>query len=87
LITGPTALRCGDELRLQGLVDALVRDHARRRGAPLARRAERRPEDRLDREVDVRVVEDDDRVLAAELQMHVLEVVGCRLRHRDARLA
>src|SRR5207248_6980533 len=75
------------ELRLQRLVDLLVRDHARRGGAALTRRSERRPEDALDREIDVGVVENDDRVLAAELEVHVLEPVGRGLRHRDAGLA
>src|SRR5205814_8944896 len=54
-----------DEPRLQLLVRALLHDHARGRGAALAGSAEGRPEDPLDRELEIGVVEDDDRVLAA----------------------
>ena len=39
------------------------------------------------REVEVGVVHDDDRVLAAELEVDVLEVVGRVPHHRDAGLA
>ena len=56
--------------------------------AALARGAERRPDDPVDREVEVGVVHHDDRVLAAELEVDVLEVVGGRLRSTvDAGLA
>ena len=49
--------------------------------------AERRPDDPLGREVEIGVVEHDHRVLAAELEMDVLEVVRGGLHHRDAGLA
>ena len=75
-VAEPQLLGALDELRLELVVDLLVRDHAARRGAALAGRAERRPEDPLDREVDVGVVHDDDRVLAAELEVDVLEVAA-----------
>ena len=88
LMTGPTSTpssqpgprrSCSAALtrrRLQVLVDPVLRDHARGGGAALAGGAERRPDDPLDREVEVGVVEDDDRVLAAELEVDVLEVVS-----------
>ncbi len=62
-------------------------DHAARRRAALARGAERRPDDAVDGEVEVSVVHDDDRVLAAELEMDVLEAFGRRFQHLHARLA
>ena len=65
----------GDELRLELAVDLLVDDHAARRGAALAGGAERRPDDPVGGEVEVGVVHDDDRVLAAELEVDALEVV------------
>ena len=98
-MTGPTSVSSSqptpsrsfsaspDEPRRELVVDALLRDHAARRGAALAGGAERRPEDPLDGEVEVGVVEDDDRVLAAELEVDVLEAVGRVLRDLDARLA
>ena len=76
-----------DEPLLQLAVDRLVHDHAARGGAALARGAERRPDDPLDGEVEIGVVHDDDPVLAAELEMDVLEVVGGVLRHEHAGLA
>ena len=63
-----------------------MHDHAARRRAALAGGAEGRPDDPLDREVEVGVVHDDDPVLAAELEMDVLELVGGVLRHEHARL-
>ena len=81
------ALRCGDELRLQRVVCARLDDHARRGRAALARGAERRPEDPLDRELEIGVVEDDGRVLATELEVDVLEVVGCVAHHLHPGLA
>ena len=62
-------------------------DDAARRRAALARRAERRPEDPVEREVEVGVVHDDDRVLAAELEVDVLQPLGGGLEHLDAGLA
>src|SRR5205085_1135412 len=67
------ALRAVDQAVDEAVVDAGLRDHAARCGAALARRAVRRPEDRADGEVEVGVVEHDDGVLAAELQVRVLE--------------
>ena len=99
LITGPRSVsgipagadphRLGalDEPLLQLAVDGLVHDHAARGRAALAGRAERRPDDALDGEVEVGVVHDDDPVLAAELEVDVLQVVGGRLRHEHAGLA
>src|SRR6185503_7906073 len=63
----PQLLDALDEARLELVVRALLDDHARRGGAALTRGAERRPENPVDRELDVGIVEDDDRVLAAEL--------------------
>src|SRR5579862_4993393 len=76
-----------DETLLQGVVHLLVRDHARRSGAALARRPECRPHDAVDGEVEIRVVHDDDRVLAAELEVHVLERVRAGGEHLHAGLA
>ena len=61
-------------------------DDAAGRGAALAGGAERRPDDAVDGEIEVGVVHDDDPVLAAELQVDVLEVLGGGLEHRDAGL-
>ena len=69
------------------VVEALVDDDAARRGAALTGGTERRPEDPVDREVEVGVVHDDDRVLAAELEVHVLEPLGRCLEHLHAGLA
>ena len=55
--------------------------------AALAGRAERRPDDAVHGEVEVGVVHDDDPVLAAQLEVDVLEPFGGGLEHRDARLA
>src|SRR5205823_5906063 len=52
----PQLLRALDELALQLVVHRLVRDHATRGRAALAGGAERRPDDPLDGEIDVRVV-------------------------------
>src|SRR5207248_10114298 len=83
----PHLLRSGDELRLQRVVDALLDDDATRGGAALAGGAEGRPDDPVDGEVEVGVVEDDDGVLAAELEVDVLERVGRVPHHLDAGLA
>ena len=83
----PHRLGARDEPLLQLVVDGLVHDHAARRRAALAGGAERRPDDALDGEVEVGVVHDDDPVLAAELEVDVLEAVRGGLRHEHARLA
>ena len=83
----PHLLGARDEPLLQLAVDRLVDDHAARGRAALPGGAEGRPDDPLHRELEVGVVHDDDRVLAAELEVDVLEVVGGRLRDRDSRLA
>ena len=62
-------------------------DDAARRGAALARRPERRPEDPFEREIEIGVVHDDDRVLAPELEVDVLQSLGGGLEHLDAGLA
>ena len=62
-------------------------DDAAGRRAALAGRAERRPDDAVHGEVEVGVVHDDDPVLAAELEVDVLEPFGGGLEHRNARLA
>ena len=72
---------------MECVVDATLRDHARRGRAALPGGAERRPEDPVDGELDVGVVENDDRVLASELEVDVRERVGRGLQHLDARLA
>src|SRR5436190_14896623 len=76
-----------DEARLQLLVGAFLDDHARGRGAALAGGAEGRPENPLDRELEIGVLEDDDRILAAQLEVDVLQVVGGVPHHLDAGLA
>src|SRR5262249_34505089 len=81
------SLGCGHEPRRELVVDPLVHDHAARSGAALARRPERRPQDPLHRELEIRVVHDDDRVLPAELEADVLEAVGGRLEAGYACLA
>src|SRR5207249_2112851 len=58
-----------------------------RGGAPLAGGAERRPDDALDREVDVCVIEDDDRVLPAELSGDAFEQTSGDLADVRARVA
>src|SRR5205823_313833 len=52
--------------------DALLDDQAAGCCAALPGRAERAPQDRLDSQVKIRVVHDDDRVLAAEFQADFL---------------
>ena len=54
--------------------DGTVGDDPGRGGAALPRGAERGPDDPLEREVEVRVVHDDDRVLPAKLRRHALEL-------------
>jgi hypothetical protein len=64
-----------------------VHDHAAGGGAALTGRPERRPHDAVDGQVEVGVVHDDDGVLAAELEVDVLELVRARTHHLDAGLA
>ena len=61
----------------------MTREHGR---APLAGRPERGPQDPVGREVEVRVLEHDDGVLAAELEAQSLELAAGPLRDRPARL-
>ena len=62
-----------DQLLDELVVDALVHEQPRGGRAALAGRAERAPDRAVDRQVDVRVVHDEDRVLAAHLQVQALE--------------
>src|SRR4051812_3425277 len=62
--TEPHPLRGGDELGLKLAVDLFVHDHAAGGRAALPRGAEGGPDDPLGREVEVRVVEDEHRILA-----------------------
>ena len=82
----PERLRALDETGGERVVEALVDDDAARRRAALAGGAERRPDDAVDGEVEVGVVHDDDRVLAAELEVDVLQTLGGRLEHLHAGL-
>src|SRR6266540_5636231 len=82
----PQLLRLGDQAGNELVIDGLVRTDSARRRAAMARGAERGPDDALDGQVEIGVVEDDDRVLAAQLEVHVLEPVGRGLRHCDTRL-
>src|SRR6266487_443161 len=63
----PHLLDARDEARGELVVDGLVDDHAARGRAALARGAESRPDDAVDGQIEIGVVHDDDRVLAAEL--------------------
>jgi hypothetical protein len=54
-------------------VDLLVHDEAARRGAALPGRAEATPETALDGQLELRVIHDDDHVLAAHLEVDFLE--------------
>ena len=74
-------LRAGDELVLERLQDVFVDEQPGRRRAALARRPERAPERAVDREVHVRVVEYQDRVLSAHLQVKALVLL--RAFHAD----
>src|SRR5919205_346240 len=76
-----------DELRLERVVHTVLDDHAARGRAALAGGAEGRPDDPVDGQVEIGVVEDDDRVLAAELEVDVLERVGRVPHHLDPGLA
>ena len=64
-----------------------MNDDATRRRAALPGRAERRPQDPVEREVEVGVVHDDDRVLATELEVDVLQPLGGGLEHLDTGVA
>ena len=63
-----------------------MHDHAARSGAALTGRAEGGPEDAVDGEVEVGVVHHDDRVLAAELEVDVLQAFRRRLETSHAGL-
>jgi hypothetical protein len=67
------------------VVDPWGHQHAGGRRAVLAGIEESGAGDALGGLLDVGVVEDDDRCLAAELEMHALEVGRCRLGHLHAR--
>ena len=64
----------------QRLGDRSLHDHPRAGRAALAGRPEGRPEDAVRREVEVRVPQDDDAVLAAQLQRDALEPPAGALR-------
>ncbi len=72
---------------LERVVDLLLDDHAAGSGTALARGSERRPEDAFDGEVEIGVLQDDDPVLAAELEVDVLETIRRRLQDGDTGLA
>ena len=74
------AARAPLEALEQRLHDAPLDDHPRARGAALAGRPERRPEDPVGGQVEVRVGEHDDTVLAAELEAEALEAPARLLR-------
>ena len=68
------------------LVDRLVHEQARGRRAALAGRAERAPDRAVDGEIHVRVLHDEDRVLAAHLEVQPLERRSAGLRDPPADL-
>ena len=82
LITGPTSLErvdAGGEPLDERVVDRVEHDDPARSRAPLAGVRERRRERPLDRPVEVGVVADDERVLAAELHDRLREPAARRL--------
>ena len=99
LMTGPTSVSSSqpgpsvsfstaDTSRLESSpYHLLVDDDPARSGAALTGGAERRPDDPVDGQVEVGVVEDDDRVLAAELEVDPLEVLRAVLHDGHARVA
>ncbi len=72
--------RPGLEAAAQVVRDGRVHDHPRARRAPLARGPERRPQDPVHGEVEVGVAQDDNGVLAAELEADALEQAARPLR-------
>ena len=66
------AARAIDQPAEELVVDARLQDQPARRRAALARRAERAPEHAVEREIEVGVVHDDHRVLAAHLERQAL---------------
>src|SRR3954447_11274561 len=71
-VAEPQALRARRDPVDELVHDRPFRDDTRARRASLAGRAERRPHDAVDGEVEIGIAEDDDRVLAAELEAHPL---------------
>ena len=85
LITGPTSVEPLDRREQplsERVVDGVEDDDAARRGAPLAGVRERRGERPLDRAVEVGVVADDERVLAAQLHAGLRQAATGRLGDR-----
>ncbi len=76
------ALGPRDEPLDQRVVDGVLDDHARAGRAALAGRTERGPQDPVGGQVEVGVGEDDDAVLAAELERHALQSSCRALRDR-----
>src|SRR5207344_1740245 len=72
-IAHPQRLGACGKLFEERLVEFLVHDHAARRGAALAAGPEAAPEAAFHRQFQVGVVHDQDDVLAAHLEMHLLE--------------
>ena len=99
LTTGPTSVAssrpsprrsfsvCSTSFDASASYDGRAGDDAAGGRAPLARRAECGPEDSLDCEVEVGVVHDDDRVLAAQLEVDVLQIGSAVLGGLDPHLA
>ena len=83
LVRGGLLDECGDQL----VVNRRGREDPRRRGAVLTGVEVAGHRDGLGRRRDVGVVEDDDRRLAAELEMDALQVARRRLRDLECRHA
>jgi hypothetical protein len=72
-VADPERFRASHELFEKRLVELLVHDDTARRGAALAARAKATPQAPLHRQLEVRIVHDHDDVLAAHLEVHLLE--------------